>query len=178
MRKPATPATKGRRRKLFGMNVERRQLGSFGMWLWVRSFLILLALLLLPGTLRGGVDLFDALFLLMLLFVVIKAHPVVYGFANDKGVYFRRYLRLQFVLWETIGAVDWDRFHGLSIHLRDVSPLRRTLQFVSNPSVKEFITELSGRSTPEIVPWLHETLTSAHPSAVSIEPQQTENKAR
>jgi hypothetical protein len=66
-----------------------------------------------------------ALILLIWSLLAVYLDSSIYGFAEEDGVHFRRYISVQFVPWEHVGRVSWFGENILSIHLRAGSPFGR-----------------------------------------------------
>jgi hypothetical protein len=97
----------------------------------------------------------------------------VYGFADENGVHFRRYISMQFVPWAKIARVSWFGKNILSFHLRKGSFLRREMNANSSSSRSIF---LNVEEEPELVRWLQ----VAQPSAadgIELSPWGTETIA-
>jgi hypothetical protein len=97
----------------------------------------------------------------------------VYGFVDEDGVHFRRYISMQFVPWAEIRRVSWFGKNILSFHLRAASFLRRELNANSSSSRSIFN---NADEEPELVRWL----LLAKPSAadgIELRPWGTETVA-
>jgi hypothetical protein len=97
----------------------------------------------------------------------------IYGFVDEDGVHFRRYISMQFVPWTKIGRVSWFGKNILSLHLRAGNILRRELNANSSSSRSIF---LNVEEDPEMVRWL----LIAKPSAadgIELRPWGTETVA-
>jgi hypothetical protein len=83
--------------------------------------------------------------------VVISNEELVYGYACDDGIYFRRYLKRRFVPWTAVRSIEWVGSSALDIHLKEGGLFRSPLsaQFFGGGSLAE---ELS--TPPELVRWL------------------------
>jgi hypothetical protein len=75
----------------------------------------------------------------------------IYGFADENGVHFRRYISMRFLPWTKIARVSWFGKNILSLHLRAGNLLRRELNANSSSSRKMF---LNVEEEPELVRWL------------------------
>ena len=91
--------------------------------------------------------------LILVLWFLLAAYldSSVYGFADEDGVHFRRYISMQFVPWTEIGRVSWFGKNILSIHLRAGNLLRREMNANSSSSRSIF---LKVEEEPELVRWL------------------------
>ena len=97
----------------------------------------------------------------------------IYGFADEDGLHFRRYVSMQFVPWTKIGRVSWFGKNVLSLHLRAGNILRREMNANSSSSRSIF---LNVEEEPELVRWL----LVAKPSAadgIELRPWGTETVA-
>jgi hypothetical protein len=86
-----------------------------------------------------------------------------FGFADEDGVHFRRYIFMQFVPWINIRRVSWFGRNILSIHLRSKNLMRRELNMSSSLSRATF---LNVEEEPELVQWL---LVAKPPAANGLE---------
>jgi hypothetical protein len=97
----------------------------------------------------------------------------IYGFADEDGVHFRRYIFMQFVPWTKISRVSWFGKNILSLHLRAGNILRREMNANSSSSRSIF---LNVEEEPELVRWF----LVAKPSAadgIELRPWGTETVA-
>lgn len=114
-----------------------------------------------------------ALILVLWFLLAVYLDSSVYGFADEDGVHFRRYVSMQFVPWTKIGRVSWFGKNILSIHLKAGNLLRREMNANSSPSRSIF---LNVEEEPELVHWL----LVAKPSAadgIELRPWGTETVA-
>jgi hypothetical protein len=157
------------------MSESKVPVGSGGYWAAMRlaQFLIIcIGLLFLPGTGRPFPWQFALILFLLFLFAVYLDSSV-YGFADEHGVHFRRYISMQFVAWTKIGRVSWFGKNILSFHLRAGNFLRREMNANSSSSRSIF---LNVEEDPELVRWL----LVAKPSAadgIELRPWGTETVA-
>jgi len=91
------------------------------------------------------------LILVLWFLLAVYLDSSVYGFADEDGVHFRRYISMQFVPWTRIGRVSWFGKNILSIHLRAGNLLRREMNANSSSSGSIF---LNFEEEPELVHWL------------------------
>ena len=91
--------------------------------------------------------------LILILWFLFAAYldSCVYGFADEDGVHFRRYISMQFVPWTKIYRVSWFGKNILSIHLKAGNFLRREMNANSSSSRTIF---LNVEEEPELVCWL------------------------
>ena len=91
--------------------------------------------------------------LIVVLWFLIAAYldSCIYGFANEDGVHFRRYILRQFVPWTKIGRVSWFGKNILSIHMKTGNFSRREMNANSSSSRSIF---LNIEEEPELVRWL------------------------
>jgi hypothetical protein len=157
------------------MSESKVPVGSVGYWAAMRlaQFLIVcIGLLFLLGTGRPFPWQLALILVLWFLFAVYLDSSV-YGFADENGVHFRRYISMQFVPWTKIGRVSWFGKDILSFHLRAGSFLRREMNANSSSSRSIF---LNVEEEPELVRWL----LVAKPSAadgIELRPWGTETVA-
>src|SRR5258708_3861390 len=108
------------------MNQSKVPVGSVGYWAAMRLaefFMICIGLLFLLAT--GHPFQWELmLIVVMWFFLAVYLDSCVYGFADEDGVHFRRYISMQVVPWTKIGRVSWFGKSILSIHLRAGSFLR------------------------------------------------------
>jgi hypothetical protein len=157
------------------MSESKVPVGSIGYWAAMRlaQFLIVcIGLLFILGTGRPFPWQLALILVLWFLFAVYLDSSV-YGFADENGVHFRRYISMQFVPWTKIGRVSWFGKNILSFNLRAGSFLRREINANSSSSRSIF---LSVEEEPELVRWL----LVAKPSAadgIELRPWGTETVA-
>ena len=147
------------------MSESKVPVGSVGYWAAMRlaQFLIIgIGLLFLIAV---GLPFTWQLVLILVLWFLFAAYldSSVYGFADEDGVHFRRYISMQFVPWTEIGRVSWFGKNILSIHLRAGNPLRREMNANSSSSRSIF---LNVEEEPELVHWL---LAAKPPAADGLE---------
>jgi hypothetical protein len=92
---------------------------------------------------------------------VIYLDSHIYGFADENGLHFRRYISMDFVAWEEIARVSWFGSNVLSFHLKQGSFTRRELNANSSPG-----SIIPDTRDPELVRWL---LVAKPPAADGIE---------
>jgi hypothetical protein len=92
-----------------------------------------------------------ALILVLWLFLAVYLDSSVYGFADEHGVHFGRYISMQFVPWRQIGRVCWFGSNILLFHLKAGNILRREMNANSSSSRSLF---LNVEEEPELVRWL------------------------
>jgi hypothetical protein len=90
-------------------------------------------------------------FLILWFLFAIYLDTEVYGYADEDGVHFRRYISMQFVPWKDTDRVSWFGKNILSIHLRAGNYLRRELNANSSSSRSIFYNM---NEEPELVKWL------------------------
>jgi hypothetical protein len=136
------------------MNESQRPLGSFGVWLVARLIQLFVFTWWLAALRKW--DLYDLLFLLIFAQGCYFFDKFAHGFADDKGIYFRRYLKLNFVPWESVHSVVWKprTLASLSVLLKVGPSWRRQLEFSLNPTMEELVAEFRDKKTPETISWL------------------------
>jgi len=160
------------------MSESKVPVGSVGYWAAMRlaQFLIIcIGLLFLLGTGRPFPPFPWQLALILLLWFLFAVYldSSVYGFADEEGVHFRRYISMQFVPWTKIGRVSWFGKNILSFHLSAGNFLRREMNANSSSSRSIFFNV---EEDPELVRWL----LVAKPSAadgIELRPWGTETVA-
>src|SRR5260370_27481436 len=75
----------------------------------------------------------------------------IYGFADEDGLHFRRYVSIQFVPWTKISRMSWFSKNILSSHLSALNVLLRQLNANSSSSRSIF---LNVDAEPELASWL------------------------
>lgn len=148
------------------MSGEKRSLGSFRLWLWVR--LVEVGMGLWWVTSLSSRSWADLLFLVLLLYVAYLMTPMAYGYADSDGIHFRQYLKWNFVFWDDVSGIEWRpwRSGGFKLYLRKRAPLgNRVLNFTLNPPLREAVAEFAGRSTPGIITWIHQQISAHHAGA-------------
>ena len=127
-------------------------LGSVGHWVAMRFIQVLMVCVGLPFlAAERPLEWQLVLMFFMLFLFAFYLDSSVYGFADEDGVHFRRYIFMQFVPWKNIGRVSWFGQNILSIHLKAGNLLRRELNVNSAPSRSTF---LNVQERPELVRWL------------------------
>jgi len=141
------------------------RLGSFGIWLWARIVQATMVLWWL-ASLRNW-DLFELLILLMIAELSFLFDPFAHGNADEKGISYRRYLKLHFVPWEKVDSVVWKprSLAGVRVLLKVEPAWRRKLDFGLNPTLPELIAEFRDKKPPQIVVWLQQHVNSTPPAA-------------
>jgi hypothetical protein len=134
------------------MRQSKVAVGSAGYWgaMRVSQFLIMCIGLFL---IAGGRPFPRQLALILVVWFLMAAYldSCIYGFADEDGVHFRRYVSLQFLPWAKIARVSWFGENILSLHLRAGNLLRRELNANSSSSRSMF---LNVKEEPELVRWL------------------------
>jgi hypothetical protein len=135
------------------MSESKVPVGSVGYWALMRFaqfFMTGIGLLILIAFGRTFTWQLALILFLWFLFAVFLDSSV-YGFADEDGVHFRRYISMQFVPWTEIGRVTWFGKNILSIHLRAGNLLRREMNASSSSSRSIFYNV---EEEPELVRWL------------------------
>src|SRR5438067_11767491 len=110
------------------VNQSKVAVGSVGYWgvmRFAQFFMIALAAFLIAGSLAFPWQL--ALILILWFSFAVYLDSCIYGFADEDGVHFRRYISMQFVPWIKVCRVSWFGKNILSIHLRAGNFLRREM---------------------------------------------------
>lgn len=146
------------------MSGSRVLVGSFGNWVVMRfaqTFLALLGCLLMVTQLIKPLSWQTVLVLVLWFGFVIYLDSCIYGFADESGLHFRRYVSMHFVPWEDIARVSWFGPNVLSFHLKRGWFIRRELN--ANSSPRSIIPDTRD---PEVVRWL---LVAKPPAADGVE---------
>jgi hypothetical protein len=149
-------------------------IGSVGYWgamRFAQFFVICVGVLLLIAERPFPWQL--ALILVLWFLLAAYLDSCIYGFADEDGVHFRRYISMQFVPWTTISRVTWFGKNILAFHLRAGNFLRREMNANSSSSRSIFYNI---DEQPELVRWL----LLAKPSAadgIELSPWGTETIA-
>ncbi len=135
------------------MSESKVPVGSVGYWATMRFpqfFMICIGLIFV---LAAGRPYPWQLAVILVLWFFFAAYldSCIYGFADEDGVHFRRYISMQFVPWAKIGRVSWFGKNILSLHLRGGNFLRREMNANSSSSRSIF---LNVEEEPELVRWL------------------------
>jgi hypothetical protein len=157
------------------MSQSKVPVGSVGYWGAMRLAQFLMICVGVLFLIAGGRPFPWQTAIILVLWFLMAAYldSCIYGFADEDGVHFRRYVFMQFAPWTKIGRVSWFGKNILSIHLRAGSFLRRELNMNSSPSRSTF---LNVEEEPELVRWL----LAAKPSAadgIELRPWGTETAA-
>jgi len=157
------------------MSQSKVAIGSVGYWAAMRFaqfFMICVGVLFL---IAGGQPFPWQLALILILWFLFAVYldSCIYGFADEDGVHFRRYISMQFVPWTKIGRVSWFGSNILSLHLRAGNFLRREMNANSSPSRSTF---WDIQEEPELVRWLLVAKPSAADS-IELRPWGTETVA-
>lgn len=142
------------------MSESKISVGSVGYWAAMRiaQFLIVSIGLVFPFGAGQPFPWQLTLILVVWFLFAVYLDSSVYGFADENGVHFRRYISMQFVPWAKIGRVSWFGENILSFHLREGNFLRRELNANSSSSRSIF---LNAEEEPELVRWLQVAKPSA-----------------
>jgi hypothetical protein len=138
------------------VNSEKKPLGSFRVWLWIRLVQLVLVALVLFGSAWNWMT----LAFLVLITVVSAEMPISYGYATREGLVFRTYFKRHFVPWSGVAGVEQKSvFHGIKIKLKRRTLWRtRALLFEDNPTVTRALNELVGRVQPDTVVWVQKQI--------------------
>jgi hypothetical protein len=135
------------------MSESKVQVGSVGYWAAMRFAQFFITCIGLLFLLAGGRPFPWQLALILVLWFLFAGYldSCIYGFADEDGVHFRRYISMQFAPWIKIGRVSWFGKNILSFHLRGGNFLRREMNANSSSSRSIF---LNVEEEPELVRWL------------------------
>lgn len=133
------------------MSASKVLVGSLGNWVVMRfaQVLCLLGCLLMVTQLFKPASWHTVLILVVWFLFVIYLDSHIYGFADENGLHFRRYVSMLFVPWEGIARVSWFGPNLLSFHLKQGNFIRRELN--ANSSRRSIVPDTGD---PEVVRWL------------------------
>src|ERR1700739_1794215 len=112
------------------MSESKTIVGSLPYWLLMRfvQCLIILVGLFFALAVKGSSGQWQLIVILIVwLLYAIYLDSYIYGFADDGGVHFRRYIKMHFVPWNEIARVSWFGANVLSLHLKKGPFIRREL---------------------------------------------------
>lgn len=129
-------------------------IGSFWFWLIFRlaSVLILflapLVIFTSPESSRSVRYIFVGIIWSVIL---VGNDDLIYGFASEGGIFYRRYFRFQFLPWEQVAAIRWSSSTRITFELKKRAFARQALsaQSVGAPAKSE-----SFSTPPELIKWL------------------------
>jgi hypothetical protein len=135
------------------MSQSKVPVGSIGYWATMRFAQFSMIRIGLLFLLAAGRPLRWELALIVVTWflLVVDLDSCVYGFADENGVHFRRYISMQFVPWTGVGRVSWFGKNILSFHSRAGNILRREMNANSSSSRSIF---LNVEEEPKLVRWL------------------------
>jgi hypothetical protein len=135
------------------MSQSKVAIGSVGYWAAMRFSQFFITCVSVLFLILGGRPFPWRLALILVWCFLFAAYldSCIYGFADEDGVHFRRYISMQFVPWTKIGRVSWFGSNILSLHLRAGNFLRREMNANSSPS-RSTLWDI--REEPELVRWL------------------------
>ena len=135
------------------MSQPKVSVGSVGYWGAMRLAQFLMICVGVVFLIAGGRPFPWQTAIILVLWFLMAAYldSCVYGFADEDGVHFRRYISMQFIPWTKIGRVSWFGKNILSIHLKAGNFLRREMN--ANSSSSRSIL-LNIEDEPELVRWL------------------------
>jgi hypothetical protein len=128
--------------------------GSLAFWFTWKVFSVFV-LIVFPSVVLTGAEFKEPMryrFLFILLGILIVGNEdLVYGYATEQGMHFRRYFKMQALSWEAISSIRWFSSNNLQIQLRRGSLFRKSLfaQSFRSSSISEWLT-----GPPEVVRWL------------------------
>jgi hypothetical protein len=111
-------------------------IGSLALWRWAR---IMECLFIVGVTFLSllGIS-FDALYLLffsMVLFVLAQAHQLAYGFMDQDGLRYRRYVKWHRVRWDQIDSITREPISTVVVKLRVGNIFSRRIVLAFNPTL-------------------------------------------
>lgn len=88
--------------------------------------------------------------------VSVYLHNYAWGFADEQGLTFRRYVRKFYVPWELVERVDWNTLGPNLLVVRLASPvvISKTIKLVIDMDIENLGAAMKGQWTPEIVIWI------------------------
>ena len=81
----------------------------------------------------------------------VAGDEFIYGKANEDGLFFRRYFRMQFLPWSAIESIGWTTANDVQFYLKNRYRFRRVL-YAKSQQAKSF-ADLLGQE-PDVVRWL------------------------
>jgi hypothetical protein len=97
----------------------------------------------------------------VILFVVLlvisggfATDSMAYGYAGEKGVWYRRWIKRDFLAWDEIAFVAWFP-SVLTLYPKHTTLLRANIGFPIASLPWQAIAQMWGRATPQIVECLH-----------------------
>ena len=134
------------------------RIGSFAMWVWLRTAEAVTGLGTFLHYFASGVakpEPLDLLVWFLLASGFLYLHPIAYGQVDNNGLHFRQYLQMKFVPWAQIYDVHWKRwsFSTITVTTRH-GIFSRRIEFYENPSIRDAWDQLSGKQQPESVAWI------------------------
>ena len=144
---------------------DRYQLGSFKTWLFARLVQIAFLTLLFVartctkfGTQFWPID----LILVLLVFSLFDATELfAYGYGNNQGIYYQRFIRKLFMPWKNIDSVEYSRFRfcQIIVHFKRGNFFYQRIVIADNPEVRVFFAQIFRREVPSAVVWIRSHLT-------------------
>ena len=83
--------------------------------------------------------------------MIVSNEELVYGYASEDGIHYRRYLSERFLPWESILSIRWSASDRIKCRLKNGTLLRKNLAMQSFGG-KSWAERLS--EPPEVVKWL------------------------
>ncbi|SRR6266851_3416790 len=128
--------------------------GSFAFW-FVWKLITIFVLMIVPLVALSSAEFkgpIRIIFLFILLgIMIISNEELVYGYATEQGIHFRRYFNKQFLPWNAISSIKWSSSDRIQLQLKRGILFRKQLSaqsFGSKPSSEWLCTP------PEVVRWL------------------------
>ena len=146
------------------MQEPTRTIGSFGIWAYARLFQAGIAGFFVVS--QKHLDMFALLIAVMYLELCYLLDCLASGYADDRGLYFRRYLKKHFVPWAMISKVEWRprTVRGVEVVLTGGPRWRRRLRFALNPQLGELARQLRFGETPDTIAWLQKQVQGTGPA--------------
>jgi hypothetical protein len=111
-------------------------IGSLALWRWARIMECLFVVGVTFFSLLGiSFDALSVLFFGMVLFVLAQAHPLAYGFLDQEGLHYRRYLKWRYVRWNQIDSITREPIATIIVNLRVGKILSRRIVLPRNPTL-------------------------------------------
>ena len=153
---------------------KRRLLGSFPIWLGIRALHIFVLLYCVRGFVTQDEEVLGIFFhwdrmlgfFVFLFFLIRFTGAEAYGYANDEGVFFRRFLKLHFVPWNEVKTVQWRSLIrprlrvSFKLSVFPYRPWKANFELITANTLG--LSPISvGRTKPELVVWIEEQIRAA-----------------
>ena len=86
---------------------------------------------------------------------------LVYGEADERGIFYRRYIRRLFLPWTAVRDVKWWKAYGITIHLKERRWPRDRLVFVTVKNLEDMRLEVAENREPDTLAWIEQQIARA-----------------